>query len=131
MKWMCAILLAGCSGGSFTASLLEAKPMVLTAAHDWENDLTLRVRYQHPSALLGSGTAEIRDSRGADLITRLSIPPIASEEAKQQGVPIAGELDLLVADVGGALGQASFCVRLIDTSGEQAEAGCSDPITIR
>jgi hypothetical protein len=131
MKWMFAFLLAGCSGGAFSATLLEAKPMSLVVAHDWENDLTLRVRYQHPSALLGDGVAEIRDSRAADLVTRLTIPPIASDEAKAAGVPIAGELDLLVADVGGATGQASFCVRLIDSAGTQAEAGCSDPIEIK
>jgi hypothetical protein len=147
MKWLIPLLLAGCSGGAFEATLLEATPQALDPSHDESNDLTLRVRYQHPSALLGDGTALVHDCRADGLTTRLAIPPIASQEAKDRGVPIAGELTLLVPDVGrvSALGtspacalapepsttdRAVFCVVLVDTTGTEAPAGCTSPISI-
>jgi hypothetical protein len=149
MKWLIPLLLAGCSGGGFEATLLEATPQALDPSRDEANDLTLRVRYQHPAALLGDGSALVHDCRADGLTTKLSIPPIASQEAKDRAVPIAGELTLLVPDVGrvSALGtapacaalapepstidRAVFCIVLVDSAGAEAPAGCTWPIAIQ
>ena len=142
-----ALLLgAACSdpAAAPTVEILEAAPELLVPDDDAADDLTLVVRYHDGDGDLGEGVAEVIDCRAEGLVTRLALPPIASDEAVANGVPIEGELELLVADVGrvtpaaaapaacAALGVAApvagavrFCVVLIDAAGHRGQGACT------
>src|SRR5689334_20478059 len=91
-----ALVACGCADHSLTVTVVDAAPLTLAPASP---DLTVKVRYHDGDANLGGGRALLHDCRGADLVTELALPPIASEAAVQAGVPIEGELDLTVQNV--------------------------------
>jgi hypothetical protein len=155
----CAILIAcaaslsaaavGCGSDAPTARVVSASPLELDPSLDEADDLVLRVAYTDANGDLGRGMAEVYDCRAEGLVTRLSIPPIASDEAVAEGVPIDGELVLTVADVGevaalpsppsacrdfgaGApsAGAQVFCVVLIDSAGNASDGDCTSPILV-
>lgn len=143
-----AIAACGSGGSAPSLEILEAAPAELDPSQDSENDLTIKLRYTDANADLGGGVAEVHDCRGEDLVTRIPIPPIASDEAVAEGVAIEGELTLLVPDIGGnvlngtssvcaGLGAGSpsgsalpFCIVLVDAAGERSQGACTTPIRV-
>jgi len=145
-----AAALAGCgSDDAPTAEVLSASPMELDPASDDADDLTLRVAYTDANGDLGGGVAEIHDCRIEGLVTRLTLPAIASAEGVADGVFIEGELTLVIPDVGAGAANAqpaaacsdlgvgapagdaqSLCVILIDAAGNAGPGDCTDPIRI-
>lgn len=131
-----------------TVEILEATPEALIASDDTNDDLTLKVAYSDGDGDLGQGVAHIHDCRAEGLVTTLTIPRIANDEAVAQGVPIEGELDLVLADLGaieaaevppacaelgvGAPegGAQVFCVVLVDAAGNESEGACSSPVVV-
>lgn len=151
---LCAVVgisLAACGAPVIpTVEILEASPEALTASNDANDDLTLLVRYADGDGDLGQGIAQIHDCRAEGLVTELAIPRIANDDAVAQKVPIAGELTLVVADVGAIeaaakvpslcadLGVAApeegaqvFCVVLVDAAGNESEGACSSPVVVK
>jgi hypothetical protein len=130
------LLLAACSA-PLEVSVLDAKLM--------DGDVTIRVHYRDADGDLGGGSAEIQDCRAQALLTRLTLPTIASDAAVKQGVTIEGELDLVVTGVsvvtpdakavcGGsapAKDQAVFCVTLVDHGGHRSAPSCTQSIAIQ
>jgi hypothetical protein len=128
-----------------SATIIESLPAQLDPDDDTADDLTIRVSYSDGDGDLGGGTAEVVDCRASGLLTVLAIPPIASEAAVMEGVPIEGELDLLVADVGRVApdpatpaacadvgvtaaptaDSVTFCVTLIDAAGNRGPGDCT------
>ena len=147
------VLLAGCSSESAvpTATILETAPALLDPDDDAADDLTIVVRYHDGDGDLGGGVAEVIDCRVENLVTTLALPPIASDEAVAEGVPIDGELELLVADVGRVPAEpvvtpecvrlgvpetpiadaVSFCVVLVDAAGHRGPGACTSPVALR
>jgi hypothetical protein len=141
---LCALVAGGCADHSLTVTVVDAAPLTLAPASP---DLTVKVRYHDGDGNLGGGRALLHDCRGADLVTELALPPIASQAAVQAGVPIEGELDLTVQNVrpvdspslpdlcaglGVTLtaGQTVFCVELEDAAGTRSNGSCTGPIAI-
>lgn len=146
------LALAACSSESDpapTAIVISSTPESLDTSSDATDDVTIRISYVDGDGDLGGGWAEVTDCRAA-VVTRLPIPPLATQEAIDEGVPISGELDLLVADVGlvdpvatppqvcadlgiGAMSsdQVVFCVVLIDTAGLSGLGDCTASLTIQ
>ncbi|MSP16254.1 MAG: hypothetical protein EXR73_06500 [Myxococcales bacterium] len=151
--FLVVVLLASAAGCSLPEGLkvtvLEASPGLLDPARDDADDLAIRVAYKDGNGDLGGGIGEIHDCRADGVVTRLVLPPIASEEAVADGVAIEGKLLLHVADVGvlepdlaspaacvelGVVDapltdRARFCVVLEDLGGERA-GDCTDEIMI-
>jgi hypothetical protein len=147
-----AIVMAGGCGGDDvapSAAILEVAPESLDPALDDADDLTIRLEFADADADLGGGSAAIHDCRADQLVVELPIPPVASDEAVEEGVAIEGELELIVNDVGwvepadqppaecadlGAPdpreGEAVFCVVLTDAAGHGGDGDCSPPVAI-
>jgi hypothetical protein len=154
MRRACLILLAALAACSDPSALPEAEvlaqmPASLDPDDDGADDLTIQVRYADGDGDLGGGVAEVVDCRAEGLVTALELPPIASAAAVAEGVPIEGELELLVADVGRvepapalpaactelgvttlAAGETVFCVILVDAAGHRGRGDCTAPVTI-
>jgi hypothetical protein len=144
------LVCAGCGSDdpAPTAAITAAAPETLDPTDDAADDLTITVEYSDADADLGGGLATVHDCRAPDLATVFELGPIASEEAIAEGVPIAGTLELLVADVGdvppgdlpdacadlgieaAAAGEATFCVVLTDAAGHEGSGDCTAPIAI-
>jgi hypothetical protein len=147
-----AIFMAsGCGGDDVAPSavILEVAPESLDPSLDDADDLTIRLEYTDGDADLGGGTAAVHDCRADQLVVELLIPPVASDEAVDEGVPIEGELELIVNDVGWVdpadrppaacadLGapdpsadEAVFCVVLTDAAGHGGDGDCSPAVAI-
>lgn len=144
-----SLAMLGCTGSVPAVEIVDASPGTLSASDDEKDDLTITVRYSDPDGDLGQGIARIIDCRAEGLVTELPIPRIANDEAVAQGVPIEGEMALVVADVGAVApsesvpgacadlgvskpsnGAQAFCVVLADTAGNESEGACTKPITI-
>jgi hypothetical protein len=142
---------AGCGGGDVapSAHIVETAPDSIDPAADNRDDLTIRLEYADGDADLGGGIAAVHDCRADDVTVELTIPPVASEEAVDEGVPIEGVLELIVNDIGWvepddqappacadlgapspAEGEAVFCVVLTDAAGHAGDGDCSPPIAI-
>ena len=148
----CTVLAAAACGSDDplpSAVVLSAMPGELDPADDAADDLTILVEYADGDADLGGGIAAVHDCRADGLVTSLEIPPIASDQAIEDGVPISGTLELVVADIGAVApaasapapcadlgipapspGSATFCVILHDSAGNEGPGDCTDPITI-
>lgn len=143
-----ALSLAAC-GDDDPAPLvvvLEVTPEVLDPADDAADDLSILVEYRDADGDLGGGTAEVHDCRADDLFVTLAIPPIASEQAIDEMVPIEGQLELVVTDIGEVTpsttaspvcadlgigpGETIFCVVLTDIAGNTGPGDCTPPLTI-
>src|SRR4051794_3137597 len=92
MRGLLVLIVCGCGASELSASVTKA------ALED--RDLTLGVHYRDGDGNLGGGEAEVQDCRGAELVTKLALPRIASDEAVKAGVAIEGELDLHVYAIG-------------------------------
>ncbi|MCB9559851.1 MAG: hypothetical protein H6709_05170 [Kofleriaceae bacterium] len=146
-----AVAAAGCADPAPEPDVvvLAATPDSLHTGDDTRDDLAIRVAYHDGDADLGGGVAAIHDCRADGVVTSLELPAIASAEAVAAGVPISGELELWVADVGdvardavappacAALGVAApvdgeviFCVVLRDAAGHDGAGDCTPPIAI-
>jgi hypothetical protein len=141
---------AGCDGERDpSVAIVEVTPGTLAPEDDGKDDLLIRVEYHDPDGDLGGGVAEIHDCRAEGLITAYDIPPIASDEAVDEGVPITGMLDLHVNDIGAVpisddlpelcadldvdpleSGHAVFCVTLTDAAGHAGRGDCTDSIPV-
>jgi hypothetical protein len=137
---LAALVLSGCGDdGAPTVEIVDASPTQLDPSNDTQDDLTIVVRYVDEDGDLGGGVAEVHDCRAAGVVSRLSLPEIASAEAVEEAVQIEGQLSLVVSDVGevapGALPEAceaanAFCVVLVDSAGNASEAACTSAISI-
>jgi hypothetical protein len=144
-----AALLLGCADPRPTIEILDASPEALSASDDTADDLTLTVRYLDADGDLGQGAARVVDCRAEDLATVLPIPRIAADEAVESGVPIQGEMSLVVSDIGAVppsdavpaacadlgvgppAGDAqSFCVVLVDAAGNASDGACTKPVRV-
>jgi hypothetical protein len=146
-----AIALGACGSDdpAPTAEVLSATPDSLDPADDAADDLTITIAYRDADGDLGGGRAEIHDCRSDGLVVALPLPAIASPDAIEAGVPIEGELSLVVADVGAraadpaappacedlgvaplADGAVVFCVLLVDAAGHTGPGDCTDPISL-
>lgn len=131
------------------AVVVSAAPDALVTADDARDDLTIVVEYTDGDADLGGGVALVHDCRADGLVTTLELLPIASDEAVAEGVPIAGTLELVVADIGlvtpaasppaacaaldvpaAAPDSAVFCVLLQDAAGHEGSGDCTPPIAL-
>lgn len=147
--WVLVLALGACSSSVAPNATVESTtPDTLTASDDRLDDLTITVAYEDGDGDLGSGTVEVTDCRGADLVTAVPIPLIAP-----QGVAgddkITGTLEIHVNDVGALdfagvpktcldLGitdmeanQAIFCVTLVDKAGHRGGGDCTPAIAIQ
>jgi hypothetical protein len=124
------------------------EPQLLDPDRDDADDLTLVVAYEDGDGDLGGGAARVHDCRGEGLTIELAIPPIASQEAVDQGVAISGELALIINDVGAlaevtsnsvcsglgvaalAGNQVAFCVELVDMAGNTGPGACSAMVAL-
>lgn len=155
MRYAMIVLLvaagSGCGEESTTPTVevLDVAPQMLDPSDDALDDLTIRVAYTDGDGDLGEGVAEVHDCRADGVVVVLEIPPIASELAVGEGVPIEGELELVVADVGDiaaddvpspvcttaglavpAAGEVAFCVTLTDAADHTSEPSCTAPIAL-
>lgn len=147
----CALGLLGCGSDDPAPSVtvVSAMPGELDPSDDAADDLSITVAYADGDADLGGGIAAVHDCRADGIVTSLEIPPIASEEAVREGVPISGTLELVVADVGDvapdsaapatcaalgapdpSAGSATFCVILHDSAGHEGSGDCTAAITV-
>ena len=148
-----ALLLLACGGDSDpnpNATIIEFSPESLDPLDDTADDLTIRVEYADGDGDLGEGTAIVHDCRVSDLMVVFELPPIASAEAVDEGVPIEGTLELIVADVSALApasaapaactelgvaapidGEAIFCVVLVDAAGNSGTGDCTGSISIQ
>jgi hypothetical protein len=145
------LAVAGCGEAEVAPSavILEVEPEELDPARDDADDLTIRLEYADGDADLGTGIAAVHDCRADGLVVELAIPPLASEKAVDEGVPIEGVIELIVNDIGwveaesdappecadlGAPdpgdGEAVFCVVLTDAAGHSGKGDCSSPVAI-
>ncbi len=132
-----------------SAVIVEVAPDTIDPARDNADDLTIRLEYADGDADLGGGSAAVHDCRADGVVVELLIPPLASDKAVKEGVPIEGVLDLIVNDVGWiepdadlppacddhgapelADGEAVFCVVLTDSAGHSGDGDCSPAIAI-
>ncbi len=134
----------GCGDVSPSVEIVKTTPTRLDPSRDTADDLHVTVRYQDADGDLGGGVAEIHDCRGADLLTRLSLPHLASQAGVDAEVSIEGELELVVADVGVHETPSSaakvcrdleatataFCVVLVDAAGNRGDGACTVPIEV-
>lgn len=144
-----AAWLFGCSGSAPTVEILETSPDALSASDDSGDDLTITVRYFDPDGDLGQGTARIVDCRAEGLVTFVPIPRIAGDEAVLRGVPITGEMSLVVSDIGAVEpsgtvpaacaelgveampgGAPVFCLALADAEGHESDGACTLPVPL-
>lgn len=156
MKRLCllvsgCLLAVACGGGEQApiVSISSASPESLDPSLDNRDDLTILVEYMDGDGDLGDGVAQVHDCRANDLVILYDIPPIASEDAVDEGVPIQGDLELIVNDVGEIAlsrnapevcadlgvedpveGEVTFCVVLIDAAGNIGAGDCTQPIAI-
>jgi hypothetical protein len=147
--WMfaAAAALAGCGDPVPEVEILDVTPAVIDPGADDANDVQVRVSYVDDDGDLGGGVAEISDCRAVGLVTEVTLPSIANEEAVADGASIDGELVLAVTDVlavddapgdgcaafgaaAPAAGQTSFCVVLVDAAGNRSDADCSQPVAL-
>jgi hypothetical protein len=152
---LCALALAaacaGDDGPAPVATVIEASPTMLDSASDDLDDLTIVVEYRDGDGDLGGGSLEIADCRAEGIVSVTPLPPIASMIAVEQGVPIEGELEVLVNDIGlvepdasvpaacaelgvnltPAADQVVFCVVLVDAAGNRGRGDCTDPVPIQ
>ncbi len=144
------LCLSGCGGEvTPTVEIVSATPDELVASDDAKDDLAIVVRYADPDGDLGQGTARIHDCRAEGVVTELSIPRLANDDAVAAGASIEGELTLTVADVGAVTpsakvpdvcadlgvgaaegGAQAFCVVLTDSAGNESEGACTKAITV-
>jgi hypothetical protein len=145
------IAMAACGGGGDPAPsvvVMSYTPESLDPADDAADDLTITVTYADGDGDLGGGIATVTDCRVGGIETVLDVPPIASDEAVEAGVPIEGEMVLTVADVDGveigaapavcvelgapvlAVGDAAFCVVLTDAGGVSGAGDCTGAIAV-
>lgn len=146
------IVAAACGGDDDpapVATILEFSPESLNPDDDLADDLTIVVEYSDADGDLGEGVAEVHDCRADDLVALFDLPAIASQKAIDDGVPIEGQLSIVVADVGDvaasarppvvcedlgidavADGEAIFCVVLIDAAGNAGPGDCTGAVTI-
>ena len=146
---LCLGALGACASPVPTVEILEASPSMLAASDDGNDDLTIAVRYTDGDGDLGRGSAKVFDCRAEGLVTELAIPRIANDEAVEKGVPIEGQLELVVADIGAVeaaaeapptcadLGASApqegaqvFCVVLVDAADNESEGACTGPIHV-
>jgi hypothetical protein len=146
---MLAVTACGDDDPAPTVAILEANPDTIDPTNDFRDDLTIRVEYYDADADLGEGVAEVHDCRAEGLVTRLELPAIASDEALAEGVPILGELELVVSDIGDVdldstapaacadleisaptAGEAVFCVVLIDAAENVGPGDCTSAVVI-
>ncbi len=141
----------GCDDGGVAplANVRSTTPDMIDPSRDDADDLSIIIEYHDPDGDLGEGIAEVHDCRAEGVVIVYDIPGIASEEAVDEGVPIEGELELIVNDIGaidadsgapeacaalGVLapveGQARFCVILTDAAGNLGEGDCTAPVAI-
>lgn len=132
-----------------SATVLSAAPDTLYLGDDTRNDLTIVIEYADGDGDLGRGTARVHDCRASDVVTEISLPSIATDEAVDEGVAITGELELRVNDVGDvslatasppacadlgapapAVGEAVFCVILVDSAGHAGPGDCTAPLAL-
>ncbi len=146
-----AVMMGACGGTDPdpTATIVEITPDIIEPADDTADDLTIVIAYSDGDADLGGGVVNVHDCRASGLVTVLTIPPIASEEALDKGVPIEGELELAINDIGDvavaaeppqacidlgitqvAADEAIFCVTLVDAAGNSGAGDCSGPISV-
>lgn len=131
------------------ATVVEFTPESLDPADDNADDLTIVVDYADSDGDLGEGTAAVHDCRAEDLVVSFALPPIASETAIADRVPIEGTLTVVVADVGDVPaesrpplacedlgveavgdGQAVFCIVLTDAAGNTGPGDCTGAVAI-
>lgn len=126
--------------------VLEATPEALDSVDDAADDLAILVEYRDADGDLGGGIAEVHDCRADDLFVALPIPPIASPEGTEARVPIEGQLEIVVTDIGAVpaaqipspvcadlgigAGESVFCVVLTDAAGNTGPGDCTAPLTI-
>lgn len=143
--------LLGCGDAEVAPSavIVEVAPDTIDPARDNADDLTIRLEYADGDADLGGGVAAVHDCRADGIAIELAIPPVASEKAVDEGVPIEGVLELIVNDIGWvdaddrapeactdlgapdpADGEAVFCVVLTDAAGHDGDGDCSQPVAI-
>jgi hypothetical protein len=148
---LAVLALAACGDPdtSPSATIIEVTPESLDPALDDADDLTIRLEYADGDADLGGGSAAVHDCRADGVVVELLIPPLASDKAVKEGVPVEGVLDLIVNDVGWiepdadlppacddhgapelADGEAVFCVVLTDSAGHSGDGDCSPAIAI-
>jgi hypothetical protein len=132
-----------------TAVVVDIAPLEIDPSRDAADDLSILVDYTDGDGDLGEGFAEVHDCRVAGLVVVFELPPIATAEAVAQGVPIAGTLELVIADIGEVDGaataptacaelgvgapqaaQAVFCVILTDAAGHRGAGDCTPPVAI-
>ena len=156
MKRMCivsafAALAIGCGDDDPApiATVISASPDVLDPSRDDADDLSIIVEYSDADGDLGQGSAQVIDCRASDVVILYDIPPIANEQAIADGVPIVGELELIVNDVGEieldsraptvceelgvedpTAGQVTFCVVLTDAGGNEGVGDCTAAVAI-
>lgn len=156
MKQLCiamiwSLLAAACGGDEAApvATVESATPDTLDPSRDNLDDLTILVEYADGDGDLGDGIAEVHDCRADDLVIVFDIPPIATQEAVDEGVPIEGLLELIVNDVGEISidrrapqvcedlgvedpveGEVTFCVVLTDAAGNVGDGDCTAPVLI-
>ena len=141
MRATILLLMMGCGAGSLSASISQVSPQALDTTQP--NELVIAVKYHDDDGDLGGGQAEIQDCRSSDLLTKLTLPHLASPDEEQKGVAIEGVLDLHVVQVTQVStpaqachgvtvppNQAIFCVTLIDQKGVRSNRACTYPITI-
>ncbi len=132
-----------------SAVVLSAAPETLYVGDDTRNDLTIVIAYADGDGDLGRGVVHVHDCRAAAVVTTITLPSIASDEAVAEGVAITGELELRVNDVGdvtlaaaappacadlGApapvVDAAVFCVVLVDSAGNEGPGDCTSPVAL-
>src|SRR5687767_4538402 len=91
---LCALVACGDSNPAPFAAVVRASPGELDPADDAADDLTITIDYRDGDGDLGGGAAAITDCRAGDLAIELPLPPIASDQAVADGVPIEGTIDL-------------------------------------
>lgn len=150
MLFMAVVGLTACTKSSVpTVEIESVSPSTLTASDDTKDDLTIVAHYTDGDGDLGEGKAMIYDCRADGIVTEVTIPRIANDEAVEKHASIGGDLALIVADVGavdvadsvpsacadlgvGAAkdGAQAFCVVLIDAAGNESDGACTDPVLI-
>ena len=120
-------------------------PLTLDASNDATNDLTIEIRYTDRDGNLGGGKVEVHDCRAAGVVTRYTLPAIASRAAVAAHADIDGTLTIVVPDVEAVEPSAkpdpvckdlgaeptSFCVVLIDAAGNASGGACTPKIVVK
>jgi hypothetical protein len=140
--------LFGCGSDAPSVVVLNAAPLQIDPARDEADDLSITVHYEDSNGDLGRGFVEVHDCRADGLVSRFSIPALASDAAIEKELPIEGELTILVADIAARLpsepppacreldvgvssdGTQSFCVFATDSAGKRSEGDCTLPVRV-